>query len=154
MAARTCVKIRCTRGRSRRQPDPPLHLVTLLTGHPKLMSRMSKPRSWQIRAASAITAGSAPNSCAEMGCSSGSNARYFNVLVGFLRPVEALTPCELVNSVIIRPQPPRLRMKRRKTVSVTPAIGARTVAGATGTLPMDRADGRSLIISFHFILVC
>ena len=30
---------------------------------------------------------------------------------------------------MIRPQPPRLRMKRRKTVSVTPAIGASTVAG-------------------------
>jgi len=29
-----------------------------------------------------------------------------------------------------------LRMKRRKTVSVTPAMGARTVAGATVTLPI------------------
>src|SRR6266851_3158508 len=38
-------------------------------------------------------------------------------------------PSELVNSVISRPQPPRPRMTRRKSVSVTPAIGARTAAG-------------------------
>ena len=30
---------------------------------------------------------SAPNSCAEIGCSSGEKARYFNVLVGFFFPV-------------------------------------------------------------------
>ena len=57
------------------------------------------------------------------------NAKYFNVLEGFFFPADALTPCELVNSVMINPQPPRLRMKRRKTVSVTPAMGASTVAG-------------------------
>src|SRR5262249_28271755 len=136
IAARTRVRILSTNGRSRRHPEPPLHLVTLLTGQPKLMSRMSNPRSWQILAASAITAGSAPNSCAEIGCSSGRKAKYFNVLVGFFRPVDVLTPCELVNSVMIRPHPPRLRIKRRKTVSVTPAIGARTVAGAMGTFPI------------------
>ena len=50
--------------------------------------------------------------------------------------MEALTPCELVNSVMIRPQPPWLRIKRRNTVSVTPAMGASTVAGATRTGPM------------------
>src|SRR5277367_5540104 len=46
---------------------------------------------------------------------------------------------------MISPHPPRLRMKRRKTVSVTPAIGARTVAGAIVTLPMERlaATGRN-----------
>ena len=77
MAARTVRSIRSTSGRSRSRPEPPLHFTTLFTGQPKLMSRMSKPRSWQTRAASAITAGSAPNSCAEMGCSSGSKARYF-----------------------------------------------------------------------------
>src|SRR5882762_8685034 len=38
-------------------------------------------------------------------------------------------PSELVNSVISRPQPPRPRMTRRKSVSVTPAIGASTAAG-------------------------
>ena len=32
-------------------------------------------------------------------------------------------------------------MKRRKTVSVTPAMGARTVAGAMRTLPMAKLAG-------------
>src|SRR6202051_162310 len=44
---------------------------------------------------------------------------------------------------MIRPQPPRLRIKRRNTVSVTPAMGARTVAGAIRTLPMKRVSGTS-----------
>src|SRR5262249_33678278 len=39
-------------------------------------------------------------------------------------------PSELVNSVISRPQPPRPRITRRNSVSVTPAMGASTVAGA------------------------
>ena len=60
-------------------------------------------------------------------------------------PSEALTPCELVNSVMISPQPPRLRMKRRKTVSVTPAMGASTVAGAIFTGPMEKWVGNKLI---------
>src|ERR1700722_6098908 len=42
---------------------------------------------------------------------------------------------------MIKPQPPRLRMKRRNTVSVTPAMGARTVAGVLVTLPMERLPG-------------
>src|SRR5690348_14077854 len=42
---------------------------------------------------------------------------------------------------MIRPHPPRLRMKRRKTVSVTPAIGASTVAGAIRTEPIWTDEG-------------
>src|SRR4051794_13797906 len=42
-------------------------------------------------------------------------------------------PSALVNSVMTSPQPVRLRMNWRKTVSVTPAMGARTVAGAIST---------------------
>src|SRR5450631_1732635 len=42
---------------------------------------------------------------------------------------------------MMSPHPPRLRMKRRKTVSVTPAIGARTVAGEMVTEPMVRRAG-------------
>src|ERR1039458_2082078 len=42
---------------------------------------------------------------------------------------------------MISPQPPRLRMKRRKTVSVTPAIGASGAAGAISPPPMDRLAG-------------
>src|SRR5690242_2683131 len=39
-------------------------------------------------------------------------------------------PSELVNSVISSPHPPSPRITRRKSVSVTPAMGARTAAGA------------------------
>src|SRR5579872_6808888 len=42
---------------------------------------------------------------------------------------------------MMRPHPPRLRMKRRKTVSVTPAMGARTVAGEIVTVPIWRVAG-------------
>src|SRR4051794_35612459 len=42
---------------------------------------------------------------------------------------------------MMSPHPPRLRMKRRKTVSVTPAMGARTVAGEIVTGPICRLDG-------------
>ena len=56
--------------------------------------------------------------------------------VALLDRNDALTPWELVNSVMISPQPPRLRMKRRKTVSVTPAMGASTVAGSIFTGPI------------------
>src|SRR5439155_4522480 len=71
--------------------------------------------------------------------------------VGLFQPHEALTPWELVNSVMIRPHPLRWRMKRRNTVSVTPAMGARTVAGATRTGPIVSVDGKTLVIpvSFH-----
>ena len=51
------------------------------------------------------------------------------------------TPAAEENSVMIRPQPERLRMNRRKTVSVTPAIGARTVAGAISTVPRRNLAG-------------
>src|SRR4029077_16604007 len=50
-------------------------------------------------------------------------------------------PSAEVNSVMINPQPPRLRMKRRNTVSVTPAMGASTVAGAMHTLPIVNDEG-------------
>src|SRR6478672_5402428 len=50
-------------------------------------------------------------------------------------------PSAEVNSVMINPHPPRLRMKRRNTVSVTPAIGANTVAGAIWTDPICTDDG-------------
>src|SRR5437762_3134056 len=50
-------------------------------------------------------------------------------------------PSAEVNSVMIRPHPPRLRMNRRKTVSVTPAMGASTVAGAISTPPIETCGG-------------
>src|SRR5579864_1097471 len=38
-----------------------------------------------------------------------------------------------------------LRIKRRKTVSVTPAMGARTVAGATRTPPIRTSEGTNAL---------
>src|SRR6266480_765114 len=93
-----------------------------------------------------MTAGSAPKSCAEIGCSSGAKVRYrCRVLLGFREVSDALTPWELVNSVMISPHPLRLRMKRRNTVSVTPAIGASTVAGATFTGPIENCVGKEFM---------
>ena len=42
-------------------------------------------------------------------------------------------------------------MKRRKTVSVTPAMGARTVAGAMRTLPICNSAG-TLALGRHLAL--
>src|ERR1700721_2263116 len=42
---------------------------------------------------------------------------------------------------MIRPHPPRLRMKRRNTVSVTPAMEAKTVAGSIGIFPIITLAG-------------
>ncbi|BDC50832.1 hypothetical protein F183_A31480 [Bryobacterales bacterium F-183] len=57
------------------------------------------------------------------------------------------TPCDDVNSVISKPQPPCERIKRRNTVSVTPAIGARTVAGDMGTGPIEKPVGNVTIVT-------
>ncbi len=148
MAARTFFSSVSTSGRLRSSPEPPLHFTTLFTGHPKLISTVSKPSCSQTRAASDITSGSAPKSCAEIGCSSGSNTRYFIVRVVLAARVELTTPCELVNSVINSPQPPWWRMNRRNTVSVTPAMGASTVAGLMLTGPSMRPGGKWLILLF------
>src|SRR5258707_829594 len=59
-------------GKPGRSPEPPLHLTTLLTGQPKLISIMSNPQSWHTLAASEMTSGSEPNNWQVMGCSSGS----------------------------------------------------------------------------------
>src|SRR5258706_7361216 len=45
---------------------------------------------------------------------------------------------------MIKPHPPRLRMNRRNTVSVTPAIGASTVAGRITTPPKTSDGGRAV----------
>jgi hypothetical protein len=40
-------------------------------------------------------------------------------------------------------------MNRRKTVSVTPAMGASTVAGAIFTGPIDKLVGKELMTCLH-----
>src|SRR6185503_6516296 len=56
-------------------------------------------------------------------------------------------PSAEVNSVMISPHPPRLRMNRRNTVSVTPAMGASTVAGAMRTFPMVNQEGTGVVLA-------
>src|ERR1019366_6839322 len=50
----------------------------------------------------------------------------------------------LVNSVMMRPHPPRPRIMRRKTVSVTPAMGARTVPGKICLSRIEKGEGNIL----------
>ena len=65
-----------------------MHFTTLFTGQPKLMSRMSKPRSWQTFAAVAMVSGSEPKSWAEIGCSCGLESKIaLERAVGLLRLV-------------------------------------------------------------------
>src|SRR2546430_17231616 len=69
-------------------------------------------------------------------------------------------PSELGNSVMSKPQPPSPRMTRRKSVSVTPAIGARTAAGRTvrsriwkdaGIMELRRLLCRRVLVLQEFI---
>src|SRR5678815_3756082 len=62
-------------------------------------------------------------------------------------------PSAEVNSVMISPHPPRLRMNRRNTVSVTPAMGASTVAGAMRTFPMVNQEGTGVVLA-GVVLAC
>src|ERR1700730_7889706 len=47
---------------------------------------------------------------------------------------------------MIRPQPPSARIMRRKMVSVTPAMGASTVAGEMTTSRMLNVDGEAIFL--------
>src|SRR5258708_40112056 len=77
-----------------------------------------------MRAATLKTAVLAPISCAVIGGSSSRKYKYRRVFFAL-----RVMPSELVNSVISSPHPPNPRITRRKSVSVTPAIGASTAAG-------------------------
>ena len=59
------------------------------------------------------------------------------------------TPWDEVNSVMSKPQEPCARMSLRKMVSVTPAIGARTVAGAMEMGPMWNPEGKGVLTPLH-----
>jgi len=52
----------------------------------------------------------------------------------------------------VSPQPPKRRIKRRKTVSVTPARGPETVAGAILTGPISKLEGNFVIPSVFLYL--
>ena len=145
MAARTSRSSFSTSGRSRSSPEPPLHFTTFFTGQPKLMIEDVE--------AQVLADARGVGHHLRIGAEELRGDRMllgvegqvaFSVLVGLRRCSDALTPCELVNSVMISPQPPWLRMKRRKTVSVTPAMGASTVAGAIFTGPIENCCGKDL----------
>ena len=110
--------------KSRSKPEPP-HFTTFFTGQPRLMSIWSKPSSSVSAAAFAITLRDRSRKSARQ--SDARPLRSTNSEV-FGREFR-VSPSALVNSVMIRPHEPSERITRRKTVSVTPAIGARIVAG-------------------------
>src|ERR1700692_3491367 len=63
----------------------------------------------------------------------------------------------LVNSVMMRPHPPRPRIMRRKTVSVTPAMGARTVPGEISLSRIEKGEGNIFFrvisrLDFEFVI--
>src|SRR5207244_3374425 len=67
---RPCTRRHVARRGSSSSVAPAPVFVTLLTGHPKLMSTRSAPAASTIRAASAMTVGSEPNIWIASGCSS------------------------------------------------------------------------------------
>ena len=61
----------------------------------------------------------------------------FGVLgVSSVRSMPRTSPSELTISVTTRPHPPFRFTRRRKAVSVIPAIGARANGGASSTMPI------------------
>src|ERR1700730_3326545 len=111
---------RSRRGQSRRRAEPPWRQTTLLTGQPKFRSMKSGcTQSTTALAASAIFSGSAPKSWTPIGRSSGRNDTISRV-----RWFRWRIPSAETNSVTTTSAPYSLH-NRRKTESVTPAIGAR-----------------------------
>ena len=113
--------IRCACAGSRIRLHPALCLEIFGTGQPIFTSTMSAPMPSTIRAASAIVAGSPPKICTETGRSSSVYSAYWSV-----RSIPRTMPSLLTISVTTRPQPPCRFTRRRKLVSVMPAIGATT----------------------------
>jgi len=127
-----------TSGRSRSRPEPPLHLTTLLTGQPRVdIEGRRNPGLAHARGHPPSPPDRAPNSCA---------GNYGWMLLGPEFQVVkgppwacaqrwmAFTPCELVNSVISSPHPPRSRIRSGGTrvSGDTRQWAPRTVAGEDG----------------------
>src|SRR5687767_9869572 len=116
---------------SRIRLQPALCLAILGTGQPMLTSTMSAPMPSTIWAAAAIFAGSPPKIWIETGRSSSVYSAYSSV-----RSMPRTSPSEDTISVTTRPQPPCRLTRRRKAVSVIPAIGATTNGEGRLTLPI------------------
>src|SRR5436190_15975568 len=111
-----------------------------------LTSTMSAPICSTIRAASAIFAGSPPNTWIEIGRSSSVYSAYSSV-----RSMPRTSPSELTISVTTRPQPPRRFTRRRNAESVIPAIGATANGDANSTEPifMESVDPARRSVCLH-----
>ena len=104
---------------SRIRVHPALCFAIFGTGQPMFTSTMSAPIASTTRAAAAILPGSPPKIWMETGRSSSVYSAYSSV-----RSIPRTSPSELTISVTTRPQPPWRFTRRRKAVSVIPAIGA------------------------------
>src|SRR6185503_8521162 len=121
----------CACSGSRIRLQPALCLAIFGTGQPMLMSTMSAPMPSTICAASAIFTGSPPKIWIETGRSSSVYSAYSSV-----RSIPRTSPSELTISVTTRPHPPRRLTRRRKAVSVMPAIGASANGWSRLTAPI------------------
>src|SRR5580704_5121132 len=132
--AATTRAVACT---SRASAAPLPRLTTLETGQPRLTSTSTAPRSTQTTAASAITAGSQPTSCAATGDTwSGKSSRWSAASV--LRT----TASAATISVETRPAP-NSRQIARHGASVIPTIGATRTGDESSRPPISR--GRSAV---------
>ncbi len=146
--ARTTVcSIRWAAASSRIRAEPAIcPTATFLTGHPKLISIRSAPRSTAIRAASAMASGSHPASCTAFGPPASATSAMRRV-VSFSRTIAH----EAIISETTRPAP-SLRTNRRNGRSVTPDMGAR-ITGVSRTTP-PRSMGRSRGCVCTVISIC
>ena len=105
---------------SRIRLHPALCFAIFGTGQPMLTSTMSACIASTIWAAAAILPGSPPKIWIDTGRSASVYSAYSSV-----RSIPRTSPSELTISVTTSPHPPRAFTRRRKAVSVMPAMGAR-----------------------------
>ena len=111
--------IRAACAGSRMRLHPALCFAIFGTGQPMLTSTMSACIASTTWAAAAILPGSPPKIWMDTGRSASVYSAYSSV-----RSMPRTKPSELTISVTTSPQPPRALTRRRKAVSVIPAIGA------------------------------
>ena len=114
-------------------------LAILCTGQPMLTSIMSAPIPSTTCAASAILPGSPPKIWIDTGRSSSVYSAYSSV-----RSMPRTSPSELTISVTTSPHPPRRLTRRRKAVSVIPAIGASANGDSSVTDPIFMAECKTV----------
>src|SRR5690606_29249639 len=119
----------CTGSRIRLQPA--WCLAIFGTGQPMLTSTMSAPMDSTTRAASAMRSGSPPKIWMDTGRPSSVYSAYSSV-----RSMPRTRPSLLTISDTTSPQPPCRLTRRRKAVSVIPAMGETTNGESRSTDPI------------------